>query len=80
MNSDEVDHQLLFEDLSYSRGNTPLSLKSGETATIRFDLSKQYHWYDVRVTCKQYSDFAEQYAGRIETGKNGKSDPLLSRS
>jgi len=80
MNSDEVDHQLLFEDLSYGRGNTPLSLKSGETATIRFDLSKQYNWYDVRVTCKQYSDFAEQYAGRIETGKNGKSDPLLSRS
>jgi len=61
------------------RAKKAVQLKSGETSTIQFDLSKQSFWYDFRISCKDDNTFQEQYAGRIETGESGKSDPLLSR-
>jgi len=79
INQDSKNHQLLLEDISYGQGKKAVQLKSGETSTIQFDLSKQSFWYDFRISCKDDNTFQEQYAGRIETGESGKSDPLLSR-
>ncbi|RKO69510.1 phospholipase C, phosphocholine-specific [Sphingobacterium puteale] len=79
INQDSRSHQLLVEDVSYGQGRKEVQLKSGVSTTILFDLSKQSFWYDFRISCKDYSAFQEQYAGRIEIGHSGKSDPLLSR-
>ncbi|WP_343563533.1 phospholipase C, phosphocholine-specific [Sphingobacterium sp.] len=78
-NQDNRNHQLIVEDISYGQGKKEVQLKSGVSTTIPFDLSKQSFWYDFRISCKDYSAFQEQYAGRIEIGQGGKSDPLLSR-
>ena len=79
INQDNKSHRLLLEDISYGQGKKEVQLKSGESITMQFDLSKQSFWYDFRISCKDCNTFQEQYAGRIEAGKSGKSDPLLSR-
>lgn len=78
-NNDSKSHRLLLEDISYGRDRKEIQLEPGASAIIQFDLSKQSFWYDFRVSCKDYNIFEEQYAGRIETGNSGKSDPLMSR-
>jgi len=42
-------------------------------------LAKQNFWYDFSLTCSGFLNFEERYAGRVEIGNAGKSDPLLSR-
>lgn len=79
INQDSKSHRLLLEDISYGGDRKEFELKAGASTTVLFDLSKQSFWYDFRVSCKNDSVFEEQYAGRIEAGKSGKSDPLLSR-
>lgn len=78
-NLDSKNHRLLLEDISYDSPSAEVHLKAGESKTILFDISKQSFWYDFRVSCKDDNTFEEQYAGRIEVGESGKSDPLLSR-
>ncbi len=44
-------------------------------ASRRWDLSKSGNWYD--LVLKAQSGFARQFAGRMETGKHGVSDPAM---
>ncbi len=48
-----------------------------EKETIHFNLSKQFGWYDftVKIHGKEY--FERRFAGRVETGEAGFSDPLM---
>ena len=78
-NQDSKSHRLLLEDISYGKDRKEVQLKAGASTTVHFDLSKQSFWYDFRISCKDDNTFEEHYAGRIEVGKSGKSDPLLSR-
>ena len=46
--------------------------------TIALDFSKSYGWYDFSVLIKKGDKSAEyRYAGRVETGRAGYSDPLM---
>lgn len=77
INKDQQDHELLVEDRSYGDKTRHLVVEKGSTATIILDVNKNHNWYDVEVRCKGYEDFAERFAGRIETGKSLKTDPLM---
>ncbi len=48
-------------------------------ASILFDLANSHHWYDFSVRVRDFGDFAYRYAGRVETGHPGFSDPLMGR-
>jgi len=78
-NNGKTTEQLIFEDLSYGKEKRSLQLKGGQSITIHFELAKQNFWYDFRLTCSGFLNFEERYAGRVEIGNAGKSDPLLSR-
>jgi len=78
-NEGDKAQRILFEDVSYGQEKKQILLKSKQTVTLHFDLSKQNFWYDFHITCEGFTNFKEQYAGRIEAGQRGKSDPLLSR-
>ena len=41
-------------------------------------LKKSFQWYDVHLKVRGNETFAKRYAGRVETGAGGKTDPLLS--
>jgi len=47
------------------------------SSTIVLDLSKTYGWYDFTVKIKGNNLFEKRYAGRVETGKESFTDPMM---
>jgi phospholipase C len=77
-NNGKTTQQLIFEDISYGKEKGVCNLKVGNPlGYILIWLSKTFD--DFRLTCAGFLNFEEQYAGRVEIGNAGKSDPLLSR-
>jgi phospholipase C len=48
-------------------------------ATVILTLAASFHWYDFTVSIKGHPHYQRRYAGRVETGKAGKSDPLMGK-
>ncbi len=46
-----------------------------EVVPLKLDASRQ--WYDFEVTVKETPSFYRRFAGRVETGKDGVSDPAF---
>ncbi|GAA4304547.1 phosphocholine-specific phospholipase C [Compostibacter hankyongensis] len=53
---------------------------SGQAEAITLDLKKTYGWYDFSLRVSGDSVFEKRYAGRVETGKDSYSDPVMGRS
>ncbi|MES2263007.1 MAG: phospholipase C, phosphocholine-specific [Pseudomonadota bacterium] len=51
------------------------TLAPGETARILLPLAEQRYWYDFSV---QSGDCMRRFAGRLETGRDGVSDPAMA--
>jgi phospholipase C len=51
-----------------------------EKINIHIDLSKQFGWYDFTVTVEGSKTFERRYAGRVDTGESGFSDPFMGRT
>ncbi len=68
---------VILEDMSYKTGSQLISLAGGGHKDLVMNLSKSYNWYDFKVSIKGNEDFMERFAGRVETGKDGKTDPLM---
>ncbi|NCI50498.1 phospholipase C, phosphocholine-specific [Sediminibacterium roseum] len=64
-------------DNSYKTGSKTKEIAPGAKTQLVFDLSKSYHWYDCSVVFEGYSAFEERFAGKVETGEPGKTDPLM---
>jgi phospholipase C len=47
------------------------------SSIIVLDLSKTYGWYDFTVKIKGNNLFEKRYAGRVETGKESFTDPMM---
>jgi len=64
-----------------SYGNPPVNfdLAPAASATAPFDLTDSSRWYDVGVSIAGSSRFGRRYAGRVENGEPGQSDPLIGR-
>ena len=57
----------------------PSANQSGDTV-IPIDLSKQFGWYDFTVKVEGSEMFSIRYAGRVDTGEAGFSDPFMGRT
>lgn len=72
---------VLIDDPAYGRAEHRVKLGSVESSdsvsSITLELSKTYYWYDLRVSVLEAPGFKRHYAGRIETGREGWSDPLI---
>gem|GEM_PF-6026683 len=55
----------------------PLTLPPNQVVTVTLDVSKTAFWYDVVLTMPADPEFMVQYAGRVETGLPGLSDPTI---
>ncbi len=47
--------------------------------TLSLDLSDSDRWYDFVVTCPALPGYSRRFAGRVETGKDGVSDPAMGQ-
>ncbi|MEO6188584.1 MAG: alkaline phosphatase family protein, partial [Ginsengibacter sp.] len=52
---------------------------SGEEIIV-LNLKESSGWYDFSIAVKDSNEFSRRYAGRVETGDESISDPLLGRS
>jgi len=57
-----------------------LRIEPGEPApTLRWSLAGSGNWYDFSVATEDGTAFVRRFAGRLETGAHGTSDPALAR-
>ncbi|WP_374666856.1 phosphocholine-specific phospholipase C [Acinetobacter sp.] len=62
---------------AYLDGKTwPVKSVANETDVV-LDMESVHGWYDFTVTLNSGSSFERRFAGRIETGKHGYSDPFM---
>ena len=83
-NRDNQPQSVLITDNSYNTGTKEQNLgvagSTDATANIVLDGVKSFCWYDVSVKIKGNITFERRYAGRVETGVAGKTDPLMGRA
>lgn len=51
-----------------------------EEPTIIWKLEKSFGWYDITIRIAGNNNFERRYAGRVETGKAGYTDPLIGKA
>lgn len=67
------------QDKSYKNGTVAKVLAAGAAASMVLDWSAKHGgWYDVEVTVEGNSLYSQRFAGRVETGKESISDPLMA--
>ncbi|HEY0473014.1 MAG TPA: phospholipase C, phosphocholine-specific [Kribbella sp.] len=62
---------------SYGGRPKQLKLRAGGTTTYTVDLLRSKRWYDVSVVAAGDSVFLRRFAGHVETGEPGVSDPAI---
>ncbi len=67
---------LHIQDMAYGEPPVQLIIEPGKQSTV-IGLSKSHHWYDCKITVEGYDQFSQHIAGRVETGKHGKTDPQM---
>lgn len=76
-NNSNSKKKVILKDGSYKQPSQRVPISPGEQKKVQIDLSKSYGWYDVIVTVEGQLNFEEQFAGKVETGEVGKTDPLM---
>lgn len=77
--SGNTPYHLEITDNAYKSKPLSKSIPKGETSII-LDLKKNSGWYDFTVRVKGNTSFSKHYAGRVETGKESISDPVMGES
>ena len=69
---------LNLSDYSYKTGKKSMRLDAGASRSIVLRLARSHQWYDFGVTIAGERDYLRRFAGRVETGKHGFSDPAMA--
>lgn len=64
-------------DHSYKQPTQHIRLKPNQKIHRTIALVKSKHWYDLGIVFKGYDEFSRRYAGRVESGKHGYTDPMI---
>ena len=65
-------------DNAYGAAMITKEIAAGGESWAPLSFEKSHHWYDFSVRVKGVTGFETRYAGRIETGKEGISDPQMA--
>jgi phospholipase C len=71
--------EITITDHAYGSEAVTQLLQPGTEESIPFDLGKSSRWYDFGVAVEGSPRFSRRYAGRVENGEHGMSDPLIGR-
>jgi phospholipase C len=77
VNTDSKPITVIINDNSYKTASIAKLIAANSSADIKLDLAKSHHWYDFSVKLKGHESFGQRFAGRVETGSEGKTDPLM---
>lgn len=70
--------ELVIRDEAYGAEVIRTSLGAGETKGVRVETGPGQGWYDFSVSVSGRDTFQARYAGRVETGNPGTSDPAMA--
>jgi phospholipase C len=79
LNSEKNAATVAVTDKAYKRAPETRTVIAGGTAMILLDLAASFGWYDISVTILGAAVFERRYAGRVETGRNSFTDPVMGR-
>ncbi|MEO6930033.1 MAG: alkaline phosphatase family protein, partial [Chitinophagaceae bacterium] len=65
------------KDLSYNSGTVTRSIDADSSSVAILELKNSHGWYHFSVRLEGDQDFLAIYAGRVENGKAGISDPAM---
>ncbi|THU34765.1 phospholipase C, phosphocholine-specific [Niastella caeni] len=68
-------------DNAYKNPAQSITIPAGKKVknAITINTAKSYGWYDFSIKLKGNQLFEKRYAGRVETGEPGKTDPFMGR-
>jgi phospholipase C len=66
-------------DNAYGSAAIERDVTGGRGHSFRVETARSFGWYDLTVTATDFPDFGQRYAGRVETGRPGVSDPAIGR-
>ena len=64
-------------DNAYKKAPVIKELAAGASGSIVLNLKESYGWYDFSIRVRGFDNFERRYAGRVETGRESFSDPLM---
>jgi phospholipase C len=70
-------HTIEITDHAYKTNSQKTALNAGERSVKILNLVNSHGWYDFSVKVNGNHIFEKRYAGRVETGKPGFSDPQM---
>ena len=70
-------YHLVVKDMAYQGKDIVASVAAGATADIVVPTAASHGWYDFAVTVSGVDGFEQRYSGRVETGKDGYTDPAM---
>jgi len=76
-NKTSKSQTVIVKDESYKSATATKIIEAGASSSVVINLSRSHHWYDFSVMVEGNETFAKRYAGRVETGHAGMSDPLM---
>ena len=65
-------------DLAYDLPSKNLIIDKKSSQTLFINLGASHFWYELSVQVEGLQGFERRYAGRVETGEEGMSDPAMS--
>ena len=74
------EYTIEITDNAYKNAPQKKAITKGASVSVVLNLSKSYGWYDFTVRIVGTETFEKRYAGRVETGKLGFSDPLMGKT
>ncbi len=71
---------LVVKDHGYKTGHHSIVLQPNTNHPLEFALERSHHWYDFSVTIGGADPFLRRFAGRVETGESGFTDPVMGQA
>jgi phospholipase C len=79
LNQSDKSRVVNLTDNSYCAPNLKRVVSAGQIVKLVVDAAASDRWYDFSLRVEGFARFEKRYAGRIETGAWGSSDPAMGR-
>lgn len=76
-NTGKKPYNVLITDNAYKTPTKTVTVNPDSTANVVLDLAASHNWYDFSLAVTGFSQFKKCFAGRVETGTPGFSDPQM---
>lgn len=77
--NDKNDYHIQVTDNAYKTAGQSKVIRHSSDSSLVIDLKNSHNWYDFTVRVSGSVNFMKRFAGRVETGKPGHSDPFMGR-